>query len=240
MKTVSNSQNLQVLFEDNHLIIINKRPGDIVQGDKSKDTPLAEIVKKYIKIRYKKPGNVYLGIIHRIDRPTSGIVVFAKTSKALSRMNSMLKNQEINKLYWAITQNKPKNKTGKLTHWLKKNPKNNKSTHFSKETNNAKKAVLNYKLLKTLEKYYLLEIKMESGRHHQIRCQLQAIGCTIKGDIKYGSKRTNPDGSIDLHARNLQFAHPVTKKEIDITAPVRDGKIWKSCIFTPKNNKKNS
>ena len=230
MKILSNYHNLQVLFEDNHLIIINKRAGDIVQGDKTKDTPLVEIVKEYLKIKHDKPGNVYLGVIHRIDRPTSGIVMFAKTSKALSRMNAMLKNQDVNKLYWAITQNKPDNKTGKLIHWLRKNPKNNKSTHFSKETANTKKAILNYKILKTLDNYYLLEIKMESGRHHQIRCQLQAIGCPIKGDIKYGSKRTNKDGSIDLHARNLQLIHPVTKKEIDITAPVRDEKIWKSCI----------
>ena len=230
MKILSNYHSLQVLFEDNHLIIINKRTGDIIQGDKTKDTPLVEIVKEYLKIKHDKPGNVYLGVIHRIDRPTSGIVMFAKTSKALSRMNAMLKNQDVNKLYWAITQNKPDNKTGKLIHWLRKNPKNNKSTHFSKETANTKKAVLNYRILKTLDNYYLLEIKMESGRHHQIRCQLQAIGCPIKGDIKYGSKRTNKDGSIDLHARNLQFIHPVTKKEIDITAPVRDEKIWKSCI----------
>lgn len=230
MKILSNYHNLQVLFEDNHLIIINKRTGDIIQGDKTKDTPLVEIVKEYLKIKHDKPGNVYLGVIHRIDRPTSGIVMFAKTSKALSRMNAMLKNQDVNKLYWAITQNKPDNKTGKLIHWLRKNPKNNKSTHFSKETANTKKAILNYKILKTLDNYYLLEIKMESGRHHQIRCQLQAIGCPIKGDIKYGSKRTNKDGSIDLHARNLQFIHPVTKKEIDVTAPVRDEKIWKSCI----------
>ena len=230
MKILSNYHNLQVLFEDNHLIIINKRTGDIIQGDKTKDTPLVEIVKEYLKIKHDKPGNVYLGVIHRIDRPTSGIVMFAKTSKALSRMNAMLKNQDVNKLYWAITQNKPDNKTGKLIHWLRKNPKNNKSTHFSKETANTKKAILNYKILKTLDNYYLLEIKMESGRHHQIRCQLQAIGCPIKGDIKYGSKRTNKDGSIDLHARNLQLIHPVTKKEIDITAPVRDEKIWKSCV----------
>ena len=230
MKILSNYHNLQVLFEDNHLIIINKRPGDIIQGDKTKDTPLVEIVKEYIKVKYNKPGNVYLGVIHRIDRPTSGIVVFAKTSKALSRMNAMLKNQEVNKLYWAITQNKPENKTGKLIHWLRKNPKNNKSTHFSKETNNAKKAVLNYRILKTLENYYLLEIKMQSGRHHQIRCQLQAIGCPIKGDIKYGSKRTNKDGSIDLHALNVKFIHPISKEQIDITAPLRDQKIWQNSV----------
>ena len=230
MKILSNHYNLQVLFEDNHLIVINKRPGDIVQGDKTKDTPLSEIVKEYLKIKYDKPGKVYLGVIHRIDRPTSGLVIFAKTSKSLSRMNFMLKDHAIQKTYWAITQNKPEEESDKLIHWLRKNEKNNKSTHFSKETENAKKAILNYKIIKELDNYFLLEITMESGRHHQIRCQLQAIGCPIKGDIKYGSKRTNKDGSIDLHARNLQFIHPVTKKEIDITAPVRDEKIWKSCI----------
>jgi len=230
MKILSNYHNLQVLFEDNHLIIINKRPGDIIQGDKTKDTPLVEIVKEYIKVKYNKPGNVYLGVIHRIDRPTSGIVMFAKTSKALSRMNAMLKNQEVNKLYWAITQNKPENKTGKLIHWLRKNPKNNKSTHFSKETKNAKKAILTYKVLKELDNYFLLEVLMKSGRHHQIRCQLQAIGCPIKGDIKYGSKRTNKDGSIDLHALNVKFIHPISKEQIDITAPLRDQKIWQNSV----------
>ena len=230
MKILSNHYNLQVLFEDNHLIVINKRPGDIVQGDKTKDTPLSEIVKEYLKIKYDKPGNVYLGVIHRIDRPTSGLVVFAKTSKSLSRMNLMLKDHAIQKTYWAITQNKPEEESDKLIHWLRKNEKNNKSTHFSKETENAKKAILNYKIIKELDNYFLLEITMESGRHHQIRSQLQAIGCPIKGDIKYGSKRTNKDGGIDLHARNIKFIHPVSKKQIDITAPLRDQKIWQNCI----------
>tara|TARA_B100000809_G_scaffold92874_1_gene91541 strand:+ start:2885 stop:3577 length:693 start_codon:yes stop_codon:yes gene_type:complete len=230
MKILSNHYNLQVLFEDNHLIVINKRPGDIVQGDKTKDTPLSEIVKEYLKIKYDKPGKVYLGVIHRIDRPTSGLVIFAKTSKSLSRMNLMLKDHAIQKTYWAITQNKPEEESDELIHWLRKNEKNNKSTHFSKETENAKKAILNYKIIKELDNYFLLEITMESGRHHQIRSQLQAIGCPIKGDIKYGSKRTNKDGGIDLHARNVKFMHPVSKKQIDITAPLRDQKIWQNCI----------
>ena len=230
MKILSNHYNLQVLFEDNHLIVINKRPGDIVQGDKTKDIPLSEIVKEYLKIKYDKPGKVYLGVIHRIDRPTSGLIIFAKTSKSLSRMNFMLKDHAIQKTYWAITQNKPEEESDKLIHWLRKNEKNNKSTHFSKETENAKKAILNYKIIKELDNYFLLEITMESGRHHQIRCQLQAIGCPIKGDIKYGSKRTNKDGGIDLHARNIKFIHPVSKKQIDITAPLRDQKIWQNCI----------
>jgi len=230
MKILSNHYNLQVLFEDNHLIVINKRPGDIVQGDKTKDIPLSEIVKEYLKIKYDKPGKVYLGVIHRIDRPTSGLIIFAKTSKSLSRMNLMLKDHAIQKTYWAITQNKPEEESDKLIHWLRKNEKNNKSTYFSKETENAKKAILNYKIIKELDNYFLLEITMESGRHHQIRCQLQAIGCPIKGDIKYGSKRTNKDGGIDLHARNVKFMHPVSKKQIDITAPLRDQKIWQNCV----------
>ena len=230
MKILSNHYNLQVLFEDNHLIVINKRPGDIVQGDKTKDTPLSEIVKEYLKIKYDKPGKVYLGVIHRIDRPTSGLVIFAKTSKSLSRMNLMLKDHAIQKTYWAITQNKPEEESDKLIHWLRKNEKNNKSTYFSKETENAKKAILNYKIIKELDNYFLLEITMESGRHHQIRCQLQAIGCPIKGDIKYGSKRTNKDGGIDLHARNIKFMHPVSKKQINITAPLKDQKIWQNCV----------
>jgi len=229
MKTLKNSHNLYILFEDNHLIIINKKPGDIVQKDKTNDISLVEIIKNYLKKKYNKPGEAYLGVIHRIDRPTSGLVMFAKTSKALSRMNKMLKSNQINKKYWAITKNRPEKESDKLVHWLRKNQKNNKSTYFSKETNDAKKAILNYKIIKELENYFLLEIKIETGRHHQIRCQLQAIGCPIKGDLKYGAKRNNTDASIDLHARNLQFIHPVTKKEIDLTAPVRDEKIWKSC-----------
>ena len=230
MKTLSNSRNLDILFEDNHLIIINKKPGDIVQKDKTNDISLLEIVKEYLKRKYNKPGNVYLGLIHRIDRPTSGLVMFAKTSKALSRMNNMLKGKMIVKTYWAITKNKPEKKSSQLVHWLKKNEKKNKSTHFSRETKNAKKAILDYTIIKELENYFLLEIIMRSGRHHQIRCQLQAIGCPIKGDLKYGAKRSNSDGSIDLHAKHLKFIHPVTKKEINLNAPVRENKIWQSCV----------
>ena len=230
MKTLSNSMNLDILFEDNHLIIINKKPGDIVQKDKTNDISLLEIVKEYLKRKYNKPGNVYLGLIHRIDRPTSGLVMFAKTSKALSRMNNMLKGKMIVKTYWAITKNKPKKKSSQLVHWLKKNEKKNKSTHFSRETKNAKKAILDYRIIKELENYFLLEILMGSGRHHQIRCQLQAIGCPIKGDLKYGAKRSNSDGSIDLHAKHLKFIHPVTKKEVNLNAPVRENKIWQSCV----------
>ena len=230
MKTLSNSRNLDILFEDNHLIIINKKPGDIVQKDKTNDISLLEIVKEYLKRKYNKPGNVYLGLIHRIDRPTSGLVMFAKTSKALSRMNKMLKGKMIVKTYWAITKNKPEKKSSQLVHWLKKNEKKNKSTHFSRETKNAKKAILDYRIIKELENYFLLEIIMGSGRHHQIRCQLQAIGCPIKGDLKYGAKRSNSDGSIDLHAKHLKFIHPVTKKEVNLNAPVRENKIWQSCV----------
>jgi len=230
MKTLSNSTNLDILFEDNHLIIINKKPGDIVQKDKTNDISLLEIVKEYLKRKYNKPGNVYLGLIHRIDRPTSGLVMFAKTSKALSRMNNMLKGKMIVKTYWAITKNKPEKKSSQLVHWLKKNEKKNKSTHFSRETKNAKKAILDYTIIKELENYFLLEIIMGSGRHHQIRCQLQAIGCPIKGDLKYGAKRSNSDGSIDLHAKHLKFIHPVTKKEVNLNAPVRENKIWQSCV----------
>lgn len=230
MKTLSNSMNLDILFEDNHLIIINKKPGDIVQKDKTNDISLLEIVKEYLKRKYNKPGNVYLGLIHRIDRPTSGLVMFAKTSKALSRMNNMLKGKMIVKTYWAITKNKPEKESSQLVHWLKKNEKKNKSTHFSRETKNAKKAILDYTIIKELENYFLLEIIMGSGRHHQIRCQLQAIGCPIKGDLKYGAKRSNSDGSIDLHAKHLKFIHPVTKKEVNLNAPVRENKIWQSCV----------
>ena len=230
MKTLSNSRNLDILFEDNHLIIINKKPGDIVQKDNTNDLSLLEIVKEYLKRKYNKPGNVYLGLIHRIDRPTSGLVMFAKTSKALSRMNNMLKGKMIVKTYWAITKNKPEKKSSQLVHWLKKNEKKNKSTHFSRETKNAKKAILDYTIIKELENYFLLEIIMGSGRHHQIRCQLQAIGCPIKGDLKYGAKRSNSDGSIDLHAKHLKFIHPVTKKEVNLNAPVRENKIWQSCV----------
>lgn len=225
----STESNLQILFEDNHLIIINKRGGDIVQGDKTGDTPLNELIKLYIKEKYNKPGNVYLGTVHRLDRPTSGIVIFAKTSKALSRLNTMLRNKEIQKTYWTIVKNKPSKNKDTLIHWLRKNPKNNKSTAYGRETEGSKKAILHYTLLKSLESYHLLEVDLETGRHHQIRCQLASIGCPIKGDLKYGFKRSNKDGSIHLHSRKIEFIHPVSKEFIALLAPLPNDVIWEAC-----------
>ena len=227
MKQLSNIDNLIVLYEDNHIIAINKRVGDIVQGDKTGDNPLSEIVKSFLKKKYNKLNNVFLGVVHRIDRPTSGVVIFAKTSKSLKRLNNMIKNSEIEKFYWAITKNKPEKRNDTLVHWLKKNPKNNKSTHFKKETENSKKAILHYKIIKELKNYYLLEVLLETGRHHQIRTQLSAIGCPIKGDLKYGYERSNKDGGICLHAKKISFSHPVTKKKILISAPLFEHDIWK-------------
>lgn len=229
VKILSNKSNLQILYEDNHIIVINKRAGDIVQGDKTGDIALSEIVKLYIKDKYKKTGNVYLGVIHRIDRPTSGIVIFAKTSKALTRMNSLFAKKEVNKTYWAIVKNPVVKKEDRLIHWLKKNPKNNKSTVFERETPGSKKGILNYKVLKELDNYCLLEINLETGRHHQIRAQLAKIGSPIKGDLKYGFNRSNIDGGICLHARNIEFIHPVKKESILITAPVPPDTIWAAC-----------
>ena len=228
-KVLSNKSNLQVLFEDNHIIIVNKRIGDIVQGDKTGDTSLLEVVKDYIKVKYNKPGNVYLGVVHRIDRPTSGLVVFAKTSKALSRLNKMFAQQEVKKTYWAIVKS-PLNQTkGTLIHWLKKNPKNNKSTVFQSIEPNSKKGILHYQLKKELDNYTLLEINLETGRHHQIRAQLSKIGHPIKGDLKYGFERSNLDGGINLHARKIEFIHPVSKYLISIIAPVPNDSIWQAC-----------
>ena len=227
MKQLSNIDNLIVLYEDNHIIAVNKRVGDIVQGDKTGDNPLSEIVKSFLKKKYNKLNNVFLGVIHRIDRPTSGVVIFAKTSKSLKRLNNMIKNSEIEKFYWAITKTKPEKRNNTLVHWLKKNPKNNKSTHFKKETENSKKAILHYKIIKELKNYYLLEVLLETGRHHQIRTQLSAIGCPIKGDLKYGYERSNKDGGICLHAKKISFSHPVTKKKILISAPLFEHDIWK-------------
>ena len=227
MKSTRN--NLQVLFEDNHLLIVNKRAGDITQGDKTGDKPLSEIVKEYIKHKYNKPGNVYLGVVHRLDRPTSGIIIFARTSKALERLNKMLREKNIQKTYWAIIKNKPKKEKDTLVNYLKKNPKNNKSTAFSKEVSGSKKAVLHYTIIQKLENYTLLEIDLETGRHHQIRTQLSAIGCPIKGDLKYGFARSNKDGSIHLHARKITFSHPVTKEKIQLFAPTPNDVIWNAC-----------
>lgn len=225
----STKNNLEILFEDNHFIIINKKSGDIVQGDKTGDTPLSEIVKEYIKEKYNKPGNVFLGVVHRLDRPTTGIVVFARTSKALERFNKMLREKQVNKTYWAIVKNKPTKNEDTLTGFLRKNPKNNKSTSYSTEIEGSKKAVLHYKLLKSLDNYHLLEVDLETGRHHQIRCQLASIGSPIKGDLKYGFDRSNKDASIHLHARKIEFIHPVTKKNITITAPTPNDVIWNAC-----------
>jgi len=226
----SNKANLEVLFEDNHIVIVNKRAGDIVQGDKTGDKPLSDVVKEYIKEKYNKPGNVFLGVVHRLDRPTSGVIIFARTSKALERTNKMLRDKTISKTYWAVVKNHPKKEKDTLVNYLKKNPKNNKSTVFAKETDGSKKAILHYKVLKKLENYSLLEIDLETGRHHQIRAQLSSIGSVIKGDLKYGAARSNKDGSIHLHARKIAFIHPVNKENISLTAPPPDEVIWNACI----------
>ncbi|WP_297764311.1 RluA family pseudouridine synthase [uncultured Muriicola sp.] len=229
-KIISNAQNLQVLYEDNHLIVINKRVGDIVQGDKTGDTPLSEHVKEFIKKKYDKPGLVFLGVTHRLDRPTSGIVVFAKTSKALSRMNKMFAEKATEKIYWAIVKNPPKKKNDTLIHWLKRNPKQNKSYAYPKEIPNSKRAELDYTILKKLDNYVLLQILLKTGRHHQIRAQLATLGSPIKGDLKYGFDRSNPDGGIHLHARMLSFEHPVKKEMISFTAPPPADALWEACL----------
>lgn len=216
----------QVLFEDNHLIIVNKKASDIVQGDKTGDETMPDKIKAFLKEKYQKPGNVFCGVIHRLDRPTSGIVAFAKTSKALERMNKLFKEKETQKTYWAIVEEKPAKNSDTLTHFLKKNEKQNKSYASNTETKDSKKAVLHYRLIKSSDNYHLLEIELETGRHHQIRCQLATIGCHIKGDVKYGAKRSNPDGSIHLHARKLAFEHPVSKEAIQLTAPVPKDNLW--------------
>ena len=229
-KTLSNKSNLQVLYEDNHIIIVNKRAGDIVQGDKTGDKPLSDVVKTYLKEKYDKPGNVYLGVVHRLDRPTSGVVMFSKTSKALSRLNKLFAEKKTEKTYWALVKNPVPKIEDRLIHWLIKNPKNNKSKAYFKEVDGGKKAVLQYRLIRQLDTYQLLEINLETGRHHQIRVQLASIGCPIKGDLKYGFDRSNPDASISLHARRLKFQHPVSKDDIDVIAPVPDDPLWNACL----------
>ncbi|WP_108868186.1 RluA family pseudouridine synthase [Aquimarina aquimarini] len=228
-KVITNDNNLQVLYEDNHIIIVNKRSGDIVQGDKTGDTPLSEIVKSYIAKKYNKPGAVYLGVVHRLDRPTSGIVVFARTSKALPRLNALFANKEAQKTYWAVVKNLPPKENDTLIHWLKRNPKQNKSYANKNEVPDSKKAILDYQLIKKLTNYNLLEVTLHTGRHHQIRSQLSAIGCIIKGDLKYGADRSNKDGSIHLHARKLTFIHPVKKEPLSIIAPPPSDSIWDIC-----------
>ncbi|MEL1244368.1 RluA family pseudouridine synthase [Flavobacterium sp. DGU11] len=228
MKILSNKENLQVLYEDNHVIAVNKRVGDIVQGDKTGDKPLSDVVKEYLKDKYNKPGEVFLGVVHRLDRPTTGIVIFARTSKALTRLNDLFKNRETQKNYWAVVKNKPQKDNDTLVHYLKRNEKTNTSKAHIKEVPDSKLASLEYTVIKELNNYSVLEIGLHTGRHHQIRAQLSAIGSPIKGDLKYGFDRSNPDGGIHLHARKLEFIHPVTKEKIEITAPVPDDVIWKA------------
>ena len=220
---------MTVLYEDNHLIIVNKQAGEIVQGDKTGDTPLSDIVKEWLKEKHNKPGNVYLGVVHRLDRPVSGVVLFAKTSKALPRLNKMFAgHKNVSKTYWAIVQNRPLVPQGTLTHWLTRNEKNNTARAYDREVPGAKKAVLDYRLIASGDRYHLLEIHLHTGRHHQIRCQLAKMGCPIKGDLKYGAPRSNPDGSISLHARNLTLEHPVSHESISVTAPVPNDTLWQA------------
>ena len=225
---------MTVLYEDNHIIAVNKTCNEIVQGDKTGDQPLSEIVKQYIKVKYNKPGEVFLGVTHRLDRPTSGVVLFARTSKALTRLNTMFRSHEqIHKTYWAIVQGKPNLPEARLENYLIRNEKQNKSFIAKQDAKDAKLAVLSYKTLTVGDNYSLLEINLETGRHHQIRCQLAAIGCPVKGDLKYGAKRSNPDGGICLHARNVTFEHPVSRQIISITAPIPEENIWQQLAPEP-------
>lgn len=217
---------MNVVYEDNHIIIVNKQSGEIVQGDKTGDTPLSDIVKQYIKEKYNKPGNVFLGVVHRLDRPVSGLVVFAKTSKALSRLNEMFRTSDVHKTYWAIVKKNDIAPEATLTDWLTRNERQNKSYAHNREVPGAKKAVLSYKVRSMSDNYMLLEVRLMTGRHHQIRCQLAHMGCPIKGDLKYGSPRSNPDGSISLMSRRVEFVHPVSKETIAVEAPLPDDRLW--------------
>lgn len=217
---------MQVLYEDNHIIIVYKQSGEIVQGDKTGDKPLSETIKEWIKEKYAKPGNVFLGVVHRLDRPVSGIVVFAKTSKALSRLNNMFRNGKVRKTYWAMVQTAPNMPEATLTNWLVRNEKQNKSYVYNNEMPNAKQAILKYKTIGQTEHYTLLEVNLLTGRHHQIRCQLAAMGCPIKGDLKYGARRSNPDGSISLLSHKVEFIHPVSKQKIVVVSPLPTEKVW--------------
>ena len=219
---------MQVIYEDNHIIIVSKATGEIVQGDKTGDVPLSETVKEYLREKYHKAGNVFLGVVHRLDRPVSGLVVFAKTSKALSRLNGMFRLGNVHKTYWAIVKNRPEKEEDTLTHWIVRNEKQNKSYAYDKEVKNSKKAVLHYHLVSSSTNYHLIEVHLFTGRHHQIRCQLAKIGCPIKGDLKYGAPRSNPDGSISLLSRHVEFIHPVSKEVISIDAPLPETDIWRS------------
>ena len=221
---------MKVLYEDNHIIVVNKESGEIVQGDKTGDTPLSDIVKDYIKVKYQKPGNVFLGVVHRLDRPVSGAVVVARTAKALSRLNEMFRRGEVHKTYWAIVKNKPKADAATLVSWIVRNEKQNKSYAYDHEVKDSKKAVLDYRLIASGDTYHILEIRLHTGRHHQIRCQLAAMGCPIKGDLKYGSQRSNADGSISLLSRHTEFLHPVSKQLIAVDAPLPSDPLWKKIL----------
>lgn len=220
---------MNVLYEDNHIIVVNKQAGEIVQGDKTGDTPLSDLVKDYIKVKYDKPGEVFLGVVHRLDRPVSGVVLFARTSKALSRLNAMFASHEkVQKTYWAIVANPPREERGTLIHWLTRDEKANKARAYDREVPGSKRAVLDYELVGRSDRYYLLEVHLHTGRHHQIRCQLAKMGCPIKGDLKYGAPRSNPDGSISLHARRLCLEHPVSHETVNVAADVPNDKLWKT------------
>lgn len=219
---------MQVVYEDNHVIVVSKKSGEIVQADKTGDMPLSEMVKQYIKEAYAKPGAVFLGVVHRLDRPVFGLVVFARTSKALTRLNDMFRRGEVHKTYWAIVQNRPKEEEGELVHWIYRNEQQNKSYALDHEEYAAKKAILRYRVIGSSDNYTLVEVNLLTGRHHQIRCQLAAIGCPIKGDLKYGARRSNPDGSISLLARHIEFIHPVSKQLISLDAPLPEDNLWQS------------
>lgn len=227
---------MEIVYEDNHLIIVNKAPGEIVQGDKTGDKPLVDILKEWLKEKYNKPGNVFCGVVHRLDRPVGGLVVFAKTSKALARMNEMFRNGEVKKTYWALSRNRPPKDTDRLVHFITSTERNNKSYASLTPRRDAKEAVLTYKLLGASDRYNLLEINLETGRKHQIRVQLAAIGCPVKGDLKYGDKRSNPDGSISLISHRIRFIHPVSGMEIDVTAPLPNDNLWQSFNSIEQND----
>lgn len=223
---------MKLVYEDNHLIIVFKESGEIVQGDKTGDEPLSEAVKRYIKEKYQKPGNVFIGVVHRLDRPVSGLVVFAKTSKALSRLNMMFRNGDVHKTYWAIVKDAPMHEEGTLENWIVRNEQQNKSYAYDHEVPNSKKAVLKYHVINRSEHYCLLEVNLLTGRHHQIRCQLAHIGCPIKGDLKYGFPRSNPDGGISLLSRRVEFVHPISKETISAVSPLPADALWKA--FSPE------
>lgn len=228
---------MEVIYEDNHILVVNKAPGEIVQGDKTGDTPLVETIKTWLKEKYNKPGNVFCGVVHRLDRPVGGLVVFAKTSKALTRLNEMFRNGSVHKTYWALTRNRPAVAQGELRHWLTSVEKSNKSFVSETHRQGAKEARLRYRLINSSDRYHLIEVQLLTGRKHQIRAQLAAIGCPIKGDLKYGDKRSNPDGSISLLAHHIEFVHPVSGQTISLTAPLPPDNLWQAVAATLPDNR---